>query len=595
MTEPAAPANIVKWVNEQYPRPALDPVWLRDCCSWIASSYSLSPTEFTQFSSHVTSQFFQSSLADSTLPNTGLPQNIHTIKKARLTGLPCLVEIRAISDIGTSAFSLMNVRQNRIDRADLAGLVRENEEDAEEDEGPVPKYPRGMLRLELSDGLTTVEAVEYRSIPQLELGVTPLGYKILLKDVQIRKGIIFLEPQTIELKGHQTEDHEVMQDEIFLRSLRRRLGQADPEPNPQPPGETEAPLQAPPPPPPRVPSPPVANRRSVGNPPEGSTSINAAPPAIRSKLISTAAPKPSLVRAASKSSSIPTSTSSTLVSSKPTPSLKPLSAPDDLASTTSPYFSTSSTLSTTIPSSSTSGRSNPQDNPSAPLARTRILSPAPRDATWSLDDEEFEAFITESGSAPISPPKAISKLPSKRNAPSVKPASPPRHSSPQSDYDLDLMDLDIDDELLAQADKIEAEALGTVSKPPGTKGLGSDIQVNASRATGPRNQGIQGRAAALQVASGSSRPSTVPSVRTTTSRPRIGPASVQRQPANLTQRRAPGPASARCQHVPSTLRENIIDVESDDSMYVDDSDDGKENVPTWTRAVVDEDIIVISD
>ncbi|KAG1841692.1 hypothetical protein DFJ58DRAFT_666386 [Suillus subalutaceus] len=178
MAEPAAPANIVKWVNDQYPRPALDPVWLRDCCSWIASSYSLSPTDFPQFSSHVTSQFFQSSLADSTLPNTGLPQNIHTIKKARLTGLPCLVEIRAISDIGISAFSLMNVRQNRVDRADLAGLVREDEEDAEEDEGPVPKFPRGMLRLELSDGFTTVEAVEYRSIPQLELGVTPLGYKV---------------------------------------------------------------------------------------------------------------------------------------------------------------------------------------------------------------------------------------------------------------------------------------------------------------------------------------------------------------------------------------------------------------------------------
>ncbi|KAG2146166.1 uncharacterized protein EDB93DRAFT_1086599 [Suillus bovinus] len=224
MAEPAAPANIVKWVNEQHPRPALDPVWLRDCCSWIASSYTLSPTDFPQFSAHVTSQFLQSNLTDSTLPNTGLPQNIRNIKNARLTGLPCLVEIRAISDIGVSAFSLMNVRQNRMDRADLAGLVREDEEDAEEDEGPVPKYPRGMLRLELSDGFTTVEAVEYRAIPQLELGVTPLGYKILLKDVRIRRGIIFLEPQTIELKEHQTEDHEVMQDEIFLRSLRRRLG-----------------------------------------------------------------------------------------------------------------------------------------------------------------------------------------------------------------------------------------------------------------------------------------------------------------------------------------------------------------------------------
>lgn len=161
------------------------------------------------------------------------------------------------------------------------------------------------------------------------------------------------------------------------------------------------------------------------------------------------------------------------------------------------------------------------------------------------------------------------------------------------------MDLDIDDELLAQAERIEAEALATVSKSLGAKGLSSDIrdmrQMNASRATGPRYRGIQGTTNVLQITSGLSRPPTVPIVSTTTSRPRIGPSSAQRQPANSSHRRAPGPASARRQHVPFTLREDIIDVESDDSMYVDDSDDGKENVPTRTREVVDEDIIVISD
>lgn len=161
------------------------------------------------------------------------------------------------------------------------------------------------------------------------------------------------------------------------------------------------------------------------------------------------------------------------------------------------------------------------------------------------------------------------------------------------------MDLDIDDEFLAQAEKIEAEALATVSKPPGAKGLGSDMrdmgQMNASRATGPRYQGIQGMTTALQMASGSSEPPAVPIVSTTISYPRIGPASAQRQPANSTQRRAPVPASARRQRVPTILREDVIDVESDDSMYVDDSDDRKENVPIRTRAVVDEDIIVISD
>lgn len=90
----------------------------------------------------------------------------------------------------------MSVRQNRMDRADLAGLAGEVDADAE-DEGPVPKYPRGMLRLELSDGFTTVEAVEYRSIPQLELGVTPLGYKVccsLIAGLFDGRSILLLDP-----------------------------------------------------------------------------------------------------------------------------------------------------------------------------------------------------------------------------------------------------------------------------------------------------------------------------------------------------------------------------------------------------------------
>ncbi|KAG2049012.1 hypothetical protein BDR06DRAFT_975592 [Suillus hirtellus] len=173
----------------------------------------------------------QSNLTDSTLLNTSLPQNICTIKN----------------------------------QVDLAGLqVRENlEEEAEEDEVPVLRYSRGMLHLELCDGFTTIKAVEYCAIPQLELGVALLGYKILLKDVQIHRGIIFLEPETIELKAHQTEDHEVMQDEIFLHHLRQRLGQPDPEPNLQPPCEAEAPPWAPSLS--RVPSHPVANRQPQTN------------------------------------------------------------------------------------------------------------------------------------------------------------------------------------------------------------------------------------------------------------------------------------------------------------------------------------------
>jgi RecQ-mediated genome instability protein 1 len=97
---------------------------------------------------------------------------------------PVLVEVVALTEIGYSAFSLLNTRQTRIDRADLAGLNATRGEDGEreeEEEGPVPRYQRGMLRFDLSDGTTTVRAIEYKRLPGLVLGETPLGYKVLRK------------------------------------------------------------------------------------------------------------------------------------------------------------------------------------------------------------------------------------------------------------------------------------------------------------------------------------------------------------------------------------------------------------------------------
>ena len=107
---------------------------------------------------------------------TGFPHELSDISDTRICETPLLVEITSITEIGHSAFNLYNVRQTRIERVDLAGLAEE--EGVESDEGPIPNYPRQMLKLELSDGTTTAKAIEYRSIPELKLGETPLGFKV---------------------------------------------------------------------------------------------------------------------------------------------------------------------------------------------------------------------------------------------------------------------------------------------------------------------------------------------------------------------------------------------------------------------------------
>jgi RecQ-mediated genome instability protein 1 len=136
------------------------------------------------------------------LRGTGLPGNVEVLNDVRLGCVRgagrgggggtegggrrreggVVVQIEAITEIGSSAFNLMGVMKAREER----GVVSLDPDDVgeggggreDEDEGPLQRYPRGMLRLVLSDGSTRIQAIEYRSIPQLELGVTPLGYKV---------------------------------------------------------------------------------------------------------------------------------------------------------------------------------------------------------------------------------------------------------------------------------------------------------------------------------------------------------------------------------------------------------------------------------
>lgn len=46
------------------------------------------------------------------------------------------------------------------------------------DEGKIPAYPRGMLRVEVGDGRWVLKGMEYRRIGDLKLGETALGCKV---------------------------------------------------------------------------------------------------------------------------------------------------------------------------------------------------------------------------------------------------------------------------------------------------------------------------------------------------------------------------------------------------------------------------------
>jgi RecQ-mediated genome instability protein 1 len=165
------PVEVLRWLNEAYQKPRIAPKWLSECYEWIIDTHGLSPAnDLLGILDHIEMQFLNSDLRDSALPGTGFPADISTWQRDHLRGPGVLVEVISLTEIGHSAFSLLQAREKRIEKESVVGL--------EDLDGVLPKYPRGTLRFELTDGTMTIPAIEYRPLPELELGEIPLGYKV---------------------------------------------------------------------------------------------------------------------------------------------------------------------------------------------------------------------------------------------------------------------------------------------------------------------------------------------------------------------------------------------------------------------------------
>lgn len=197
-----------------------------------------------QLSEQVLLQLLQSDLCDSAMRDTGFPNGIQQMKNGiigtRASGGPILVQIVAITDIGVSAFTLKNVRQSRLDKADMTGLTKEKDLDeegadgaqppGEDEDATMPPYPRSMLSLLISDGTVTIKAIEAKRFDGLVLGETPLGCKLLLTNVRVRNGIAMLDPSNTQVVGYQSDELQAHFDINFVKSLRRRMGQPEEDP-----------------------------------------------------------------------------------------------------------------------------------------------------------------------------------------------------------------------------------------------------------------------------------------------------------------------------------------------------------------------------
>ncbi|KAF6754381.1 hypothetical protein DFP72DRAFT_898914 [Ephemerocybe angulata] len=273
----AVPAEVVQWVNRNFPKPRVDHDWLQGCYEWAITLDGVRPNSQELFDT-IRTQLLKSNLSESLDSTDGLPQDIgHFNTKVTLSGVPTLVEIISLSEVGSSAFQLDQVRKGREDRIRAGGFDENGEGDEEADlevegEGPLPKYPRSMLSFVLSDGTTQFQAMEYKPLPQLSLVQTPLGFKLQLKAVRFICGVANLEPDNVILLGGDSELNQ-HKDYHLRQNLRERMGLPN-EPMPEfEDGEGEndenggAGAPGPPPPPPQAPMNIRSPLREISPPP----------------------------------------------------------------------------------------------------------------------------------------------------------------------------------------------------------------------------------------------------------------------------------------------------------------------------------------
>ena len=181
------PAAVSRWVSSVYPTLALNQQWLAECCDYVQESFAnISPPQLIK---KVEEQILLASLSEicdsGALPTENLSETLHCV----IGDKKILVQVVGMTEVGHSAQALKDTHEQRKEEARITAKggqaertrVVGNLEGEEEVNGKTIKFPRAMLSLQLSDGFTTLKAIECKRIPGLSLEETPLGCKVCSK------------------------------------------------------------------------------------------------------------------------------------------------------------------------------------------------------------------------------------------------------------------------------------------------------------------------------------------------------------------------------------------------------------------------------
>ncbi|XP_069555549.1 recQ-mediated genome instability protein 1 isoform X1 [Brachyistius frenatus] len=204
--------------------------WLEACVVWLqeeaGGAAHLSQQQINQ---QVLDQWLLTDLRD--LDYRVLPDGLAQAQKTELSGTFC-VQVDSLLDIGQPAYGqLQKLRGTDCADNEVSAVTQTTQR-------PWEARPTRMLLLQVTDGIQSLEAMEYESIPALSTALRP-GAKLQLHGRMVcRLGMLLLGPSNIKILGGEVED--LVDRNNQGRALCRTLGL--PEEEQQQEGE-EAPLE----------------------------------------------------------------------------------------------------------------------------------------------------------------------------------------------------------------------------------------------------------------------------------------------------------------------------------------------------------------
>ncbi|AWP07228.1 putative recQ-mediated genome instability protein 1 [Scophthalmus maximus] len=172
--------------------------WLEACVDWLQEDAGgagrLSQQQINQ---QALDQWLLTDLRDLDYPV--LPEGLAAVQKTQLRGTFC-VQVDSLLDISQPAYSQLQKWRGTDCGNDEVNAVTQTTQ------RPWEARPTRMLLLQVTDGVQSLEAMEYQPIPTLSSALRP-GAKLQLQGQMVcRLGMLLLGPSNIKILGGEVED-----------------------------------------------------------------------------------------------------------------------------------------------------------------------------------------------------------------------------------------------------------------------------------------------------------------------------------------------------------------------------------------------------